>query len=568
MTDGLKDAHREAIIATIAATDRVERAVLFGSRATGTNTVSSDVDIALFGDRLTLTDQARLAAALDEIPMAQSVDLLLHDSIQDWTLREHIRRQGVEWYARSSETWAASPARHRSTDEEWKCVALGNLAEIFDGPHATPTKTLTGPLFLGISNLASGRLDLTAAEHLSEDDYRRWTRRVTPTTNDVVFSYETRIGEAALVPKGLRACLGRRMGLLRAKDGTVDPRFLLYAFLGTQFQETLRARTVHGSTVDRIPLIEMPGFPIRVPRNVAEQRAIAHVLGTLDDKIELNRRMNATLEALARALFRSWFVDFDPVRAKMEGRDTGLPKEIADLFPNRLVDSEVGEIPRGWDIGYLSEHFEAIKGVSYKGSGLGRGGMPLHNLNSVDKRGGYRCEGIKFYSGDYADRHVVYPGDVIVANTDLGRENLLIGYSAIVPGLFGDSGIVSHHLYRVRARPSGRLSAVFLYRLLNSPQMHDVVAGYANGTTVTMLPKDALQMPAVVEPPSTLLETFDAVALDLEHRREQAVVESRTLGALRDALLPKLVSGEFQVTGLEPASVREDRPASAGTRRA
>ena len=96
MTDGLKDAHREAIIAVIAANARVERAVLFGSRATGTNTVTSDVDIALFGDRLTLTDQARLAAAIDEIPMAQSVDLLLYDSVRDRPLREHIRNNGVE----------------------------------------------------------------------------------------------------------------------------------------------------------------------------------------------------------------------------------------------------------------------------------------------------------------------------------------------------------------------------------------------------------------------------------------------------------------------------------------
>ena len=101
MTDGLKDAHREAIIAVIAASDRVERAVLFGSRATGTNTVTSDVDIALFGDRLTLTDRARLSAALEEIPMAQSVDLVLYDSVRDRSLRAHIRNDGVEWFAGS-----------------------------------------------------------------------------------------------------------------------------------------------------------------------------------------------------------------------------------------------------------------------------------------------------------------------------------------------------------------------------------------------------------------------------------------------------------------------------------
>ena len=102
MTGGLKDIHRAAITAVLAANDRVERAVLFGSRATGTNTVSSDVDIALFGSRLTLTDQAHLAAALDEIPMAQTVDLVLHDSIRNRTLRDHIRRQGIEWYARTT----------------------------------------------------------------------------------------------------------------------------------------------------------------------------------------------------------------------------------------------------------------------------------------------------------------------------------------------------------------------------------------------------------------------------------------------------------------------------------
>ena len=107
--------------------------------------------------------------------------------------------------------------------------------------------------------------------------------------------------------------------------------------------------------MDRIPLSDMPSFPIEVPRTIAEQRAIAHILGTLDDKIELNRRMNETLEAMARALFKSWFVDFDPVHAKMEGRDTGLPKDIADLFPDRLVDSELGEIPEGWAIVPLSE---------------------------------------------------------------------------------------------------------------------------------------------------------------------------------------------------------------------
>ena len=152
------------------------------------------------------------------------------------------------------------------------------------------------------------------------------------------------------------------MGLLRPRDGAIDARFLLYAFLGEEFQNTLRSRTVHGSTVDRILLTEMADFPIRAPQTVTEQRAIAHILGTLDDKIELNRRMNATLETMARALFRSWFVDFDPVRAKIERRDTRLPKYIADLFPNRMADSEPGQIPEGWEVSEIGAEVEAVGG--------------------------------------------------------------------------------------------------------------------------------------------------------------------------------------------------------------
>jgi type I restriction enzyme S subunit len=280
-----------------------------------------------------------------------------------------------------------------------------------------------------------------------------------------------------------------------------------------------------------------------------EQRAIAHILGTLDDKIELNRRISETLEAMARALFKSWFVDFDPVRAKMEGRDPGLPKPLADLFPARLVDSELGEIPEGWAVAPMADHFEAVKGVSYKGVGLGDDGMPLHNLNSVYEGGGYKYEGIKYYSGEHADRHIVMPGDMIVANTEQGHDRLLIGYAAIVPKLFGPRGIASHHIYRLRPKPRSWLTSAFLCRLLNSPQMHELVSGYANGTTVNMLPIDGVQKPLIVCPPRRLVAAFTAFGVTAERRREEMISESRTLASLRDALLPKLITGEIRVKG-------------------
>ncbi len=551
MTDGLKDAHREAIIAEIAANERVERAVLFGSRATGTNTVSSDVDIALFGNCLTLTDQARLSAALDEIPMAQSVDLLLYDSIRDRTLLTHILTHGVQWYAR------ANPSRR---------VPLRNLCEaIVDCPHSTPAWTLDGIVVLRSKNIRDGRLDLSQPSYTSEQDYGQRTKRATPRAGDLVITREAPMGEVCMIPAGLRCCLGQRMVLLRPCLAATDPRYLLYALQSEPVQQEIRSHDGTGSTVSnlRISLLE----DLRIPSHpLSEQRSIAHILGTLDDKIELNHRMNATLEAMARALFRSWFVDFDPVRAKMEGRDTGLPREIADLFPDRLVDSELGDAPEGWNVDSLAEHFDPVKGVSYKGSGLGGAGMPLHNLNSVHEGGGYKYEGIKFYAGDYAARHVVRPGDVIVANTEQGHDRLLIGYAAIVPRCFGDQGICSHHVYRLRPRRGGNLSPLFLHQLLNSRWMHDIVSRYANGTTVNMLPMDAVQKPMVLVPPRALLETFDALALDLEHRREQTVRESRSLGVVRDGLLSKLVSGEVRVAALEAPSGHPGLPAAVGAR--
>jgi type I restriction enzyme S subunit len=325
----------------------------------------------------------------------------------------------------------------------------------------------------------------------------------------------------------------------------LDMRWLYYAIKHYKLGEVDDGSPIPSTTRAAVYMLDLDVPPL------PEQRAIAHILGTLDDKIELNQQMNETLEAMVRALFKSWFVDFDPVRAKAQGRDPGLPKPTADLFPSRLVDSDLGEIPEGWAVETLADHFDAVKGVSYKGSGLGDDGVPLHNLNSVYEGGGYKYEGIKYYSGEFAQRHVVRPGDVIVANTEQGHDRLLIGYAAIVPRLFGDQGIASHHIYRLRPRPSSPLTDSYLCALLNSPTMHDVVSGYANGTTVNMLPLDGVQKPLIVLPPRTLVQAFDALGLRSDRRREEMVSESRTHSALRDTLLPKLISGELRVKDAE-----------------
>ena len=186
---------------------------------------------------------------------------------------------------------------------EWPTLRLGDMCEIFDGPHATPKLTEDGPIFLGISNLSNGRLDLTTTNHLSTEDYVKWTRRVTPIAGDIVFSYETRLGQAGLIPQSLDCCLGRRMGLLRLKTDEISPTLLLRAYMERSFQETIRQRTIHGSTVDRIPLIELGDFPIRLPVG-SDAAMLTMALEPLDAKIDANDRECRLLSVLRDLLLQ------------------------------------------------------------------------------------------------------------------------------------------------------------------------------------------------------------------------------------------------------------------------
>jgi type I restriction enzyme S subunit len=189
----------------------------------------------------------------------------------------------------------------RAREEDWDEYPLGDLCTIYDGPHATPKLVEHGPIFLGISNLTNGLLDLSETAHVTDEDFAKWTRRVTPSAGDVVFSYETRLGQAAIIPEGLKCCLGRRMGLLRPKDGRATGFVLLQAYLAAEFQETIRQRTIHGSTVDRIPLKEMGAFPIRLPEGEARQQ-LAALLLPMRSRVEHNQRESHTLAALRDAL--------------------------------------------------------------------------------------------------------------------------------------------------------------------------------------------------------------------------------------------------------------------------
>lgn len=224
---------------------------------------------------------------------------------------------------------------------------LGNIADIYDGPHATPKKIENGKYFLSISSLDNGSLDLSKSAFISDKDFIKWTKRVQPQKGDLLFSYETRLGEAALMPDNLQACLGRRMGLLRPKKDKVIPQYLLFAYLSPEFQKVIRKNTIKGATVDRIALNELGNFPIYIP-DLKTQQSIAAVLSALDKKIALNKQINARLEEMAKTLYDYWFVQFDFPDANGKPYKSSGGEMVFDETLKR-------EIPKGWKSFKLSE---------------------------------------------------------------------------------------------------------------------------------------------------------------------------------------------------------------------
>ena len=373
---------------------------------------------------------------------------------------------------------------------------------------------------------------------------------------------------AAISKYDLPCLLVQRTARLRG-GRRLDTGFLRYLVGSREFTQHIHAITT-GTAVPHISGKQIKDFTFALP-SLSEQKAIAAVLGALDDKIELNRRMNATLEAMARALFQSWFVDFDPVRRnKDEGgrmKDEKAtpssfiphPSSFASLFPATFQDSPIGPVPKGWKVERFDAHVTADRGLSYKGDGLrdDRSGLPMHNLNSVYEGGGYKHEGIKYYGGEYRKKHLLNPGDMIVTNTEQGFDHLLIGHAAIVPRCYGPKGIYSHHIYRVRHKPTSPFSPHYLVELFNNRRWHYWISGFSNGTTINMLPMDALEMPMLVVPPLELVKKFTALAEAAHLQVEDNIEQSRTLATLRDTLLPKLLSGELSVA--EAATTVEAR---------
>lgn len=433
--------------------------------------------------------------------------------------------------------------------DEWQTLTLREAGvTLIDCDHRTPPAAADGYPYVAIPQLRAGRIDLSDVRRISQEHFTEWTRKARPQGNDIILSRRCNPGETAHVPPDLEFAVGQNLVLLRADGKRVYPQFLRWLARGPDWWSQIGKFLNVGAVFDSLRCADVPHFELKIPPR-REQHAIAHILGTVDNKIELNRRMNETLEAMARALFKSWFVDFDPVHAKAERRDPGLPQPLADLFPDSFEDSELGEIPRGWTIVRINELAAVERGLSYKGEGLvDHDGLPMINLGCFGGNGVFKTESIKRYTGEYKHRHLVEAGDVVIANTDMTQRRMVLGSPALVPEVNGERRFLfTHHTFALRFKPSTQIWRKYLYFMLLQPRFREIAEGFATGTTVLALPTDGVLSYAMVTPSDSVHEAFASLAgpwlTIVETYREQM----QSLTALRDALLPKLVSGDLRV---------------------
>ena len=333
---------------------------------------------------------------------------------------------------------------------------------------------------------------------------------------------------------GTRMTLGPNAVLCRPKDEKNLQRDFLYYYLVSEAGQQSLQSILSGSAQPKFNKTDFRRIEVPVP-SPPEQRAIAHILGTLDDKIELNRRMNETLEAMARALFKSWFVDFDPVRAKAEGRDPGLPKPLADLFPDSFEDSELGEIPKGWVVGTLAD-VASLNPESW--SKATRPGIINYVDLSNTKWGS--IETVTDYAQQDAPsraQRVLRSGDTIVGTVRPGNGS----YAFIsTDGLTGSTGFAV-------LRPRRPEYAQFVYLGATAFENIETLSHLADGGAYPAVRPEVVIATQVIRPSDKILTRFSILSAPLLEKIAQNERESCTLAAQRDALLPRLISGELRV---------------------
>lgn len=423
---------------------------------------------------------------------------------------------------------------------DWKPYALEDCMEaIIDYRGKTPEKTSSGVPLVTAKVIKNGRIE-KPDEFIAEADYDSWMRRGIPELGDVVITTEAPLGEVAQLD-GSRVALAQRVITLRGKRGLLDNTFLKFMLLSQPVQDQLRSRG-SGSTVLGIKQSELRKVVLNLP-SLEEQLAIAEVLGALDDRIELNRRINTTLEAIARTLFQSWLVDFDPVHAKLGGHQlVGMDQATAALFPSSFQDSEIGPIPKGWSAGKLGDiATNPRRGVQPNEIPPN---TPYIGLEHMPRR----CIALSEWDGS---------ADVVSAKSAFTKGEILFGklrpYFHKV-GIAPFNGVCSTDILVLAPKSAEWFG--FLLGHVSSDKLIQFTDISSTGTKMPRTNWNEISSFKVAVPPTQIAEAFTRSIQPMIERILVNLCQSHTLATLRSTLLPKLLSGEVKALPL-PADNNE-----------
>ena len=434
---------------------------------------------------------------------------------------------------------------------EWTFAPLENcLDALIDYRGKTPEKTSAGIPLITAKIIKGGRIE-KPTEFIAADNYDSWMRRGIPKEGDVVLTVEAPLGEVAqLGPE--KIALAQRVVTLRGKKGILDNSYLLYLLQTEEMLEQLKSRAT-GTTVLGIKQSELRKVPLSLPP-INQQKTAAQTLKTLDDRITLLRETNITLEAIAQALFKSWFIDFDPVRAKAEGRQPeGMDAATADLFPDSFEETEQGLVPKGWEMSTLGAICDASGGVIQTGpfgsqlhaSDYVAEGVPVVMPKDIFNRrvDANTAARIGREDAQRLARHQLRDGDIVFSRRGDVEKHALIGEAEI--GWLCGTGCL---LVRSGSR---RRVAGYLSRSLDLPHTKQWLTQHAVGATMPNLNTGILAAVPVLVPSDEVLGAFDEATSVLDRRISAGNAAAQTLTQLRDTLLPRLISGQLRLPEAE-----------------
>ncbi|MDP5132068.1 MAG: restriction endonuclease subunit S [Paraglaciecola sp.] len=407
---------------------------------------------------------------------------------------------------------------------EWPLVAIEDVCSlIVDCVNKTAPVTAerTPYRMIRTTNVRNGRIDLTECRHVERETYEKWTRRAELKLGDVILTREAPIGEVGFVTEYEGVFLGQRLMQYRADPNKLDPRFLLYSFLSPDLQHQFGSHEGSGSVVSHIRVGDCFKFKLRLPP-LKVQSEIGAFLRALDDRIALLRETNTTLEAIAQALFKSWFVDFDPVHANAafleNGQTPSLPVEIQALFPSRLVESPQGLIPEGWEVCKVEDLLELAYGKALKATDRIDGDVPVYGSGGI--------------TGSH-NQALVEPPSIIV------------GRKGTVGTLYWEdrSFFPIDTVFYVKTEKS----LVYCFYLLQTLGLKDM---NTDGAVPGLNRNNVYRLPVVI-PSEAVLKAFNEAVVTVREKIFTNNQQTDSLINLRDTLLPRLISGQLRLPEAE-----------------